>query len=711
MSVRAAVAVGALMGALWTIALAASLPPLSADPLSWLADIHGERALQWVTAHDEKSEALLKSDPAYQKDHDSILAALDSSDRLPLGRVDHGMIYNFWQDKDHVRGIWRRTTLAGFRKPNPEWDVLLDVDKLDAGERADYVWQGGDCAPDGEHCLVLLSPGGGDATTVRELDLRTKSFPAGGFALPLSKLTATYVDSDTVLVAADFGPASMTTSSYPRVVKLWRRGEPLSAARTIYEAKTSDVAARPVVYRGPYGTIALVQRGVTFFTNEYYALRPDGLVRKLPLPLGAELQGATQGDLIFTLRDSWMPVGARRIFPAGSLIAFPVSAFLSGKKPRFALLASPGPRSTIDSVSAGRDAVYAAIFTNVTGAIESFRPDAKGVWQAAKLALPSGGSTASVAADDWSADAQFTYESFLTPPTLYDYEGEEAPVPIKSQHALFDASRLVSEQLWTKSKDGTRIPYFLVRQKNARGPEPTLLWGYGGFEIAITPYYWNDGHRPLYPAESWLLKGGAIAIANLRGGGEFGPKWHQAALKFNRQRAYDDFEAIASDLEKRGVATPQMLGIVGASNGGLLVTAAMTQRPDLFRAVVCQRPLIDMLHYTEFGAGASWEGEYGDPADPRMRAYIAKYSPYQNVRPDTKYPDVLFITETSDDRVTPVWARMMAAKMESQGHNVLFHEAREGGHGPGSTNQAQAEMWALSYVFFAKELGLSAGLN
>lgn len=709
MKLTVAISLAVLATAVST-ALATTLSPLSDDPNAWLSDIHGMKALAWVKAQDAKSEAALKSDPAYKQDYDSILAALNSADRLPVGRIDHGTVYNFWQDGEHVRGIWRRTSVADFKNPKPNWELLLDVDKLDADEHADFVWQGDDCAPDGEHCLVRLSPGGGDATTVREFDLKTKSFVKDGFTLPLSKLTATYLDSDNVLVATDFGPGSMTTSSYPRIVKLWHRGEPLSSAKTVFEGKATDVSARPSVHHGPDGTIALIDQGLTFFTSNFFYVKSDGTTVKLPLPLGTDVKGVTGGNLIFTLRDAWMPVGAKKMFPAGSLIAFPVEPFVTKHAAHFSLLVTPSPRSTIDSVSAGKDAVYASIFTNVVGAVHQFMLVGAS-WRDKKLDLPAGGSTTVVAADDWGPDAQFTYESFLTPPTLYAYQGEEAPVPVKAQHALFDAGGLMTAQFSAKSRDGTMIPYFVVRPKNAHGPLPTLLWGYGGFEISITPWYWNDGHRPLYPAQAWLLKGGAVAIANLRGGGEFGPKWHQAALKFNHQRAFDDFEAVSGDLEKRGIATPSTLGIVGASNGGLLVTAAMTQKPTLFRAVVCQRPLIDMLHYTGYGAGASWIDEYGDPADAKMRAYIAKYSPYQNVKPNVKYPDVLFITETSDDRVTPIWARMMAAKMEAQGHDVLFDESSEGGHGPGATNAAQAEMWALSYVYLAKELGLAAVPN
>jgi prolyl oligopeptidase len=677
------------------------------DPYLWLSDIHGDKALAWVAQQNAKSDAALTKDPDYAATRAAILASLDTKDRIPLGKLDHGEIYNFWQDADHVRGLWRRTTVADYRNASPNWEVLLDVDKLDADKHANWVFHGANCSSSMKRCLVDLSPGGGDASEIREYDPAAHDFAPDGFSLKVAKSNASYVDDDTILFATDFGPSSLTKSSYPRIVKLWHRGEAIESAKTVYEAKADDISASPRVFHGPYGAIALVQRGITFFTAEYFAVNPDGSTLKLPLPLGAELRGATNGHLIFKLRDDWMPQGSSRRFIKGSLIAFDAQSFLKEKAaPAFTLLYAPNAHATVETVEAGRDAVYASIFDNITGSIHAFRPGPKGTWIDTKLGLPAGGSTAVVSADDWTPESYYTFESFLVPPTLYENTGDGKVASVKSQGPLFDASDMVSEQYWTKSKDGTRIPYFLIHRKDAVSQVPTILYSYGGFELSLFPWYWNDGHRPLDAGQVWLSKGGAIAVANIRGGGEFGPAWHQATLKYHHQRAFDDFEAVGADLIKRGFTTPQHLGIVGASNGGLLVSATMVQRPDLFAAVVCQRPLIDMLRYTQFGAGASWVDEYGDPADPKMRATIEKYSPYQNVKPDVKMPSVLFITETSDDRVTPVFARMMAAKMEDQGHDVLFNEAAEGGHGPGSTNAEQADMWALSYTFFAQKLGL-----
>ncbi|MEJ0026941.1 MAG: prolyl oligopeptidase family serine peptidase [Rhizomicrobium sp.] len=686
----------------------AAAAPVDSDPNLWLSDIHGEKALAWVKEQNVRSDAALKSDPRYAADYAAILKSLDVPDRIPLGELDHGLVYDFWQDAGHVRGLWRRTTAADYAAAAPHWETLLDLDKLDADEQTQWVWQGADCAPDSDLCLVRLSPGGGDAATVREFDLKTKSFVTGGFALPLAKLSASYIDKDTILFATDFGPGTMTTSSYPRVVKLWRRGAPLSAAKTVFEAGMNDISARPEVYRGPYGTVALIERQLTFFTSELHLLDANGTTHKIPLPTSVNVHGVTDGRLIFTLREPWKTAIAGRTatVPRGSLLSYVLPR--RGARPErhpLAVLFQPDAHSTVETVSAGRDAVYAAIYHDVTGAVHKFtRHDL--VWDDAKLDLPPGGSTDVVSTDDWTGDAQFTYESFLTPPTLYATDGTAPPAAIKSQAPLFDASGLTAEQFWVTSTDGTRVPYFLIHAKDQKGPVPTILYSYGGFELSLMPWYWNDGHRPLDAGQVWLTKGGAVAVANIRGGGEFGPAWHQAALKQNRQKAFDDFAAVARDLERRGLTTPRQLGIVGASNGGVLTTVTMTQHPELLAAVVSQRPLVDMLRYTRFGAGASWIGEYGDPDKPADRAYIAKYSAYQNVKPGMRYPSILFITETSDDRVTPIWARMMAAKMEAQGHDVLFNESAEGGHGPGATNAAQAEMWALSYVYLKQKLHL-----
>jgi len=672
----------------------------TADPYTWLEDIRSAKAMAWVKEQNVKSTGVLQADPDYQADYHAILKVLDATDRIPFGSIDHNYVFNFWQDATHPKGIWRRTTMDDYTNAAPKWETLLDVDQLAAGEKENWVWKGADCAPSLQHCLVTLSRGGGDAMVVREFDLGTRTFMQNGFVLPEAKSDITYLDEDTVLVGTDFGPGSLTTSGYPRIIKLWKRGEPLASAKTIYEGQTNDVEVDGTVFREPSGTIPLIQRGITFFTQEYYYIRPDGSTMKLPLPLGADLKGAQNGNLIFTLRDDWKPT-AGPVIPKGSLVAFPVKPFVLQKMPpKFSVLYTPDPTRSIEQVATGRDAVYASVNHNVLGSIYAFHMDADGVWRDSRLDLPPGGTTEIIAANDWGSEAQFSFESYLQPPTLYADAGDHRLVAIKSLPARFDATNLIAEQYFATSEDGTQVPYFVTRPKHLTGPAPTVLYGYGGFEISLTPKY-----SPNF-GMLWLTRGGVFVVANIRGGGEYGPAWHQAAVQANRQKAYDDFQAVAVDLMRRGITTPKQLGIMGGSNGGLLVSANMVERPDLFGAVVCQVPLVDMVAYTHIGAGASWISEYGDPADTNALAWILKYSPYQNVRAGTNYPPVLFITATSDDRVTPAHARKMAARMEAQGHEVLFYENTDGGHAAAANHKQSAEMWAQSFVYLKQKLGL-----
>jgi prolyl oligopeptidase len=679
---------------------AIKLQPRAADvdPYLWLEDVHGAKSLAWVREQNARSTAVLQADPDYQRDYQAILKVMDATDRIPYGELDHQYVFNFWQDAQHPKGIWRRTGIAEYRKAEPQWELLLDLDRLAGDEHENWVWKGAECSSSLRRCLLSLSRGGGDAVVVREFDPGTKRFVPEGFQLSEAKSSITWLDEDTVLFGTDFGPGSMTTSGYPRIVKLWRRGEPMANARILYEGKASDVAAAGVVFHEPGGTIALVQRDVSFFSAEYLQLTPAGGTQLLPLPLGADLKGAQGKHLIFTLREDWTPPGGRTI-GKGSLIAYRVpDAGAEPDRDAVTVLFAPDAHSAIDEVVAGRDAVYASIYHDVTGSIHAFRPQPGQPWSDAVLALPAGGSTHIVSANSWSPEAYFRFESYTTPTTLYADAGDGHPQSIKSLPARFDASNLVTEQFFATSKDGTRVPYFVTRPRDLAGPAPTVLYGYGGFEVSETPSYSaNFGML-------WLSRGRVFVVANIRGGGEYGPAWHQAALLQNRQKAYDDFQAVAQDIVRRGITTAKQLGIMGGSNGGLLVSANMVERPELFGAVVCQVPLIDMIRYTQIGAGASWEAEYGDPARPADRAWILKYSPYQNVSKDRTYPPVFFVTATSDDRVTPVHARKMAARMEAQGHDVLFYENTDGGHAAAADHKQAAEMWALSFVYLKQKL-------
>jgi prolyl oligopeptidase len=668
-----------------------------ADPYLWLEGVHDAKPLAWVEEQNTRTRAVLQADPQYPKDYEAILRVLDATDRIPYGTLEHEYVFNFWQDAEHPKGLWRRTSGLDYAATEPHWELLLDLDKLAAAEHENWVWEGADCSPTLKRCLLSLSRGGGDAAVVREFDLASRSFVQDGFGLAEAKSNITYLDEDTVLFGTDFGADSMTTSGYPRVVKLWKRGQPMTQARTLFEAQTTDVGAQAAVFHGAQGSVAIIERTVTFFTTEYQLLQPDGSLRTLPVPLGADLKGVLDHRLLFTLREDWAPAGAPSI-AKGSLIAYQLGPHGLPAGKGLSVLFTPDAKSSIDEVAVGRDAVFASIYLDVTGSVHAFRPTAEGRWSDSLLPLPPGGSTHIVSANAFGPQALLRFEGFTTPTTLYQYGGDGTPVAIKSLPPRFDASNLATEQFFATSKDGTRVPYFVTRGKGASRPAPTVLYGYGGFEISMTPSYSaNFGML-------WLAKGGVFVVANIRGGGEYGPGWHQAALLEKRQKAYDDFQAVARDLVKRGVTTAKQLGIMGGSNGGLLVSANMVQAPELFGAVVCQVPLVDMIRYTKIGAGASWAAEYGDPARAADRAWILRYSPYQNVSAQRRYPPVLFVTATSDDRVTPVHARKMAALMEAQGHEVLFYENTDGGHAAAANHKQAAEMWALSFVYLKQKL-------
>lgn len=676
------------------------------DPYIWLEDVHGEKPLAWVKEQNAKSLGHLKADPAYQKNYDFILKVLDAKDRIPMGGLDHGFVYNYWQDAEHPKGIWRRTTVAEYKKSAPKWDVLVDLDKLAAAEKENWVWKGTSCDAAMTRCLVHLSRGGGDAVVVREFDLKSKSFVKDGFFLKESKSDVVMVDANTVLFGTDFGAGSMTSSGYPRIVKEWKRGEKIEDAVLVKEGLDSDVSVSATVLRDRNKNIAVVVRSPSFFESEYFVSEPGGLWH-VEVPLSAQLQGLHDGQLLFTLREDWTPPGQAKI-GKGALISIPQaglarwamqSSALNHIFPPVTVLYAPGPRASIEGVATGRDAVYVSILNNVIGEVHAFRLNG-GKWSDKKLPLPGGGSASIVSTDDYSPDVLLSFESFLKPSTLYFDAGKDTPKEIKALPARFDAAGLETLQYEATSKDGTKIPYFVVRSKTLTGPAPTILYGYGGFEISETPFY-SANFGAL-----WVKRGGVFVLANIRGGGEFGPGWHEAALKENRQKAFDDFAAVAADLAARKITTASQLGIVGGSNGGLLVSTVMTQHPELLGAVVCQVPLIDMIRYTKIGAGASWIGEYGDPADPKAAEYIGKYSPYQNVSKDKKYPPVFFVTATSDDRVTPVHARKMAARMEEQGHEVLFYENTDGGHAAAANHKQSAELWGLTFVYLAEKLGL-----
>ncbi|MBI5596092.1 MAG: S9 family peptidase [Elusimicrobia bacterium] len=672
--------------------------PAAAQSDLWLEEVEGKEALAWVGERNAESTAEFARDPRAKDVEAELRAIFTAKDRIPTPSWQAGRVVNFWQDEANVKGLWRRATLAEYAKERPAWEVLLDVDRLSAQEKESWVYKGADClAPQERRCLLSLSRGGKDAVEIREFDAEEKRFLPDGFRLPEAKSDLAWVDADTVLVGTDFGPGSMTDSGYPRVAKLWRRGTPLAEAKTVFEGKAADTGVWGWAVVRPDARAAFITRSITRYESEHYWLRPGGGLTRLPLPADARLQGLFAGRLLALLRSEWKTAAGS--FPAGALVALPFSD-ASGPGPESALelVAAPAERRSIEAVSIASSTLYLSWLDNVKGRLERLRPGAAG-WTSEAVALPDNGSAYVVAADAFDDRVFVSYEGFLTPPTLYLIDGG-APRPLKSLPARFDASGLAVEQAEAVSADGTKVPYFLLRPKSAKadGSLPVILYGYGGFESSETPEYRAPAGK------AWLARGGGYAVANIRGGGEFGPAWHKAALKENRQRAYDDFIAVGTDLVRRKITSPRRLGIYGGSNGGLLVGAVAVQRPDLFTGVACAVPLLDMLRYHKLLAGASWMGEYGDPEDPAMAAAIARYSPYQNVKAGAKYPRIYFYTSTKDDRVHPGHARRMVHKMTELGHRVLYYENTEGGHSAAADLEQRIRLWTYHYLYFLNAL-------
>jgi prolyl oligopeptidase len=671
--------------------------PTPPDQYLWLEDVTGEKALDWVKARNKESAAVLETGDfaAVQK---RILDILDSEARIPYLEKLGPWYYNFWRDAKNPRGLWRRTTLEEYRKEQPAWETVIDLDALGAVENENWVWHGADCLkPDYKRCIVQLSRGGADADVVREFDLETKTFVKDGFSLPESKNAVGWLDADNLYVGTDFGPGSMTTSGYPRIAKIWKRGTPLEQAETIYEGKPDDMNVAGFRDHTKDFERDFVYRSITFYTSELF-LRRDGKLFKVEKPDSANAS-VHRDLLLIELRDDWTVGG--RTYPSGALLAVGFDAFMNGDR-HFDVLFEATERKSLAGFSPTLGHVLVNELDNVKNRVYVLTRE-NGRWTREPMpGMPELGTVTAHAVDEDESDDYFmTATDFLTPTSLsLGTVGKGAPEKLKQLPAYFDATGLVASQHETLSKDGTRIPYFQVSRKDLvlDGKNPTLLYGYGGFEIPMLPGYGAG------VGAAWLEKGGVYVLANIRGGGEFGPRWHKAALKANRHKAYEDFIAVAEDLIRRKVTTTPHLGIQGGSNGGLLMGNMLTMRPDLFGAVVCQVPLLDMRRYNVLLAGASWMEEYGNPDDPKEWEFLRAYSPYHNLKEGAKYPPTLFMTSTRDDRVHPGHARKMAARMLEAKQDVLYYENIEGGHGGAATNKQQAHMNALAYSFLWQKL-------
>jgi prolyl oligopeptidase len=675
-----------------------------ADPYRWLEDVHGERAMAWVKAENAKTAAVLEKDPRYAAIYREALSMAQARDRIPYVSFLGGALYNFWQDSAHVRGIWRKTTLASYRSGKaPVWTVVLDLDSLAKAENANWVWHGANCAQPAERrCMINLSDGGEDASTVREFDLQTHSFVKDGFTLSRGKQRLAWTSEDTLLVSREWNPGEVTTSGYPFIVKKLARGQSLADAVEIFRGSATDggYGVSPFTLVDAKGhRFSFIDRPTSTFEAEHYIVRPDGVAR-ISVPLKADISEILDGQVIVHLSEDWTAGG--KTIGAGGLAAFDAAAAIrdtANIKP--VALYVPGPRESVSSVSATRDRLVASVYQNVKGRVLVFRRSPAGSWTHRAMALPDNVSIDVGSTDQHSERALINVTGFLTPSSVWLADAAAGTAQrVKTLPPKFDATRGVVEQLEATSTDGTKIPYFVVHPKGMAldGNNPTILYAYGGFEASMTPAY-----SP-YVGKLWLEHGGVYVLANIRGGGEFGPKWHEAGLKTKRQIIYDDFAAVAKDLIARKITSPKRLGIEGGSNGGLLMGVELTQHPELWNAVDIQVPLLDMLRYEQIAAGTSWVGEYGSVSVPEEREFLAKISPLNNLRADATYPTPLIWTTTKDDRVGPQHARKFAAKMADLGKPYLFYEVIEGGHGAGANIEQRAHTSALEYTYFSRQL-------
>ena len=674
----------------------------SVDPYLWLEEIEGPRALEQVKQWNAETETDLARVPGFAARRQRALALLNDPNRIAMpDEVMGDLVTNHWVDANHKRGLWRASPLAAYLVGKPEWRTLIDVDALGKAEGKSWVWHGANCLPP-EHrrCLVNLSPGGSDADVVREFDMATGRFVEGGFSVPESKNSVAWLDADTVLVAMVEGDGTATRSGYPRLVKEWKRGTPWSTARVIAQGTEADISIDPFAVMDGDVRRMMISRATGFYTTKLSMRAPDGRWVQLPIPESAEFNTVVSGQAIVSLVD---PLGR---FKAGSVVAYDIAAMLAGRKPTPTLVMAPAKSQAIEEVASSDNVLWIKALDDVSGKLFALARQKNGTWARQAMPLPAN-STVHIATTAGKQDLAFaTVEGMLTPTTLLAVTPIGEVRQVQALPAQFDASRFSVVQRFARSKDGTRVPYFLVRRKDAKGPAGALIHAYGGFRSAQTPTYltgqpYRSGPLGLF----WVEDGNAFVLANIRGGGEYGPEWHKAALREKRQSSFDDLEAVARDLLSTGVAKTNGIAISGRSNGGVLTGAAITQHPDLYRAAIIGSPLFDMQRYSKLLAGASWIDEYGDPDKPADWAFMSKYSPYQNIRPGVRYPATFFYLSTKDDRVHPGHARKAAAKLKAYGNSVYYHEYLEGGHSVGADRSEDAMRAALLWAFLTKEVG------
>lgn len=698
-------AIGALCGAVALAAgVSAQAPATGEDKYIWLEDVSSARSMEWVNAENARAMKMFEADPHWKPFVDDAIKVNSTPDRIPMPMLRGDEIYNSWRDKNNPRGLLRKTTVADYLTAKPHWQPVIDFDALGKAENVSWVSHGLSCLyPGDDLCTVALSAGGEDANTEREFSLKQGKFVDGGFVLPHSKGGVSWIDKDTLLIERNWGADTMTKSGYPFVVKEWKRGTPLDSAKEVFRGEASDEVGSSgrVMHDAQGHHLVVLSRGVTFFERREYVQTPSG-VKQLNIPAKAGLTGMLDGRVLIEIHEDWKPAGADRTFKQGSLLQVKLDDLLrdpANLKPT--VVFEPTATEFLDNTATTKSRLLVTTLNNVQGRVYVYTPSGVSEWKKQPLSVPANITIDSATTNQTDDRFFISLAGFITPPSVWLGDASKGTLSeAKSQPALFDASDLTVEQLSCKGKDGTTVPYFVVHKKGMKydGSNATLLNAYGGFEVSETPRY------SAVTGKLWLERGGVYVLANIRGGGEFGPAWHEAGLKTHRQRIYDDFASVAEDLIARKITSTRHLGIEGGSNGGLLMGVEMTQHPDLWNAVVIDVPLLDMLRFEHIAAGASWVGEYGSTNVPEEQAFLAHISPYNQLKPGVKYPEPFIFTTTKDDRVGPQHARKFAAKMTEFHEPFYFYELTEGGHGSGASIEQEARTRAMTFVYLTKKL-------
>ena len=664
------------------------------DPYLWLEEINGDKAIEWVKGQNFISAEMIEESPLFDSLYKRFLASYNDQNKIAYPNLVGQYVYNLWKDENNQQGVWRRILIEDYLNKKSNWEIILDLDILSKKENKNWVYKGVEwLKPQNERCLLYLSDGGSDKNYMREFNVKTKDFESDGFNHTESKDGASWLDEKTILIYRDFGKGSITKSGFSRTVRKWERGTDIEKAETIFEIDSTNMKASSAVFNNGESIHAfLINDNIS--TLEYYYLKNTELV-KLSFPADALLYGVFKNEMLLLLRSDWKL--DNDIYKTGSFISLNINDNIKGKlsvRPIYL----PNDRSSFFDVAVSKDFITLNIMEDVQNRLLKYTFQ-KNMWIAENIDVPKLGSIRLIASDMQSNNMFFTYNNLITSTTLYALNLNKTQA-IKTLKKAFNANNLEVHQYFASSKDGTGIPYFIVHQKNIKlnGNNPTIISAYGGFNRAIQPNY--DEKVGL----AWLERGGVYVIANIRGGGEYGPSWHKAAIKGNRQNAFDDLFAVTEDLISRNITSPKKLGLIGGSNGGLLAGVAYTQRPDLYNAIVCAVPILDMKRFSKLLVGASWISEYGDPDIPEEWQYLQKYSPYHNIKENVDYPEIFFITSTKDDRVHPGHARKMAKKLSDMGYSYYFHEKTEGGHGIGSTNKQIADNAARAFTFFNLKL-------